>query len=190
MGTRGAVGFKVDDKYFVTYNHYDSYPDGLGVEVVDFCYKVEDWDQLKENIRKIELVKEDDCPTKEQIKECKKSTNLNVGDQSTTDWYCLLRGAQGVEGFEAIYNSGLKYMIDNFEFLKDSLFCEYAYIINLDTMKLEFYQGFNKSVDENSPLPFEQVGDKSGYYPVRFKGSCSLNDIPDDWIKKFYPEEE
>ena len=30
-------------------------------------------------------------------------------------------------------------------FLYDSLFCEYAYIINLDTKKLEFYKGFNKN---------------------------------------------
>ena len=30
-------------------------------------------------------------------------------------------------------------------FLYDSLFCEWAYIINLDTKKLEIYKGFNKN---------------------------------------------
>lgn len=30
-------------------------------------------------------------------------------------------------------------------FLKNSLFCEYAYIINLDDNKLEFYEGWNRN---------------------------------------------
>ena len=35
-------------------------------------------------------------------------------------------------------------MIDNKFFLLKSLFCEYAYIINLDNNTLEFYSGYNK----------------------------------------------
>lgn len=34
---------------------------------------------------------------------------------------------------------------DYHTFLYDSLFCEWAYIINLDTKKLEIYKGFNKN---------------------------------------------
>ena len=30
MGTRGAYGFRINDKDKVTYNHFDSYPDGFG----------------------------------------------------------------------------------------------------------------------------------------------------------------
>lgn len=43
------------------------------------------------------------------------------------------------------YMSGARRMLDCKDFLLDSLFCEYAYIINLDTEKLEFYLGQNKS---------------------------------------------
>lgn len=32
-------------------------------------------------------------------------------------------------------------------FLYNSLFCEYAYIINLNTKKLEIYEGFNKNLN-------------------------------------------
>ena len=60
----------------------------------------------------------------------------------TDDWYCLLRHAQGDLN---VYKNGLRYMIDNHDFIKDSLFCEYAYIINLDTKRLEFYVGFQKT---------------------------------------------
>lgn len=30
MGTRGALGFIKAGEHKVTYNHYDSYPEGLG----------------------------------------------------------------------------------------------------------------------------------------------------------------
>ena len=36
MGTSGAIGFVVDGKEFVAYNHFDSYPENLGKEVVEF----------------------------------------------------------------------------------------------------------------------------------------------------------
>lgn len=35
-------------------------------------------------------------------------------------------------------------MIDDSEFLNDSLFCEWTYIINLDNEQFEVYRGFNK----------------------------------------------
>lgn len=38
---------------------------------------------------------------------------------------------------------------DYHEFLYNSLFCEYAYIINLDTRKLEFYTGSNRNPEAN-----------------------------------------
>lgn len=34
MGTRGIMGFVVDGQEKLTYNHYDSYPDGLGLDVL------------------------------------------------------------------------------------------------------------------------------------------------------------
>ena len=36
MGTRGALGFKINGEYKVTYNHFDSYMEGLGKEVISF----------------------------------------------------------------------------------------------------------------------------------------------------------
>jgi hypothetical protein len=33
MGTRGTVGFYTQGQPKLTYNHYDSYPDGVGVDV-------------------------------------------------------------------------------------------------------------------------------------------------------------
>ena len=145
MGTRGLWGFRYQKKDKLTYNHYDSYPTGLG-EIIRKFVEEHSVAELKKIATKIELVDKDTKPTKTQIQNCAKWTDLTVSNQSTEDWYCLLREAQGSP---ESYASDLKYMIDSKEFIKDSLFCEYAYIINLDTEKVEFYIGFQNTPQKN-----------------------------------------
>ena len=47
MGTRRSVGFIANEKNYITYNHFDSYPSGLGSEVLEVIEIIEDWDSLK-----------------------------------------------------------------------------------------------------------------------------------------------
>jgi len=35
MGTRGLKVYRHKGRYYVYYNHWDSYPDGLGLETID-----------------------------------------------------------------------------------------------------------------------------------------------------------
>ena len=37
MSTRGMIGIQVNDILLGTYNHFDSYPDGLGKDMAQFC---------------------------------------------------------------------------------------------------------------------------------------------------------
>ena len=114
MSTRGFVGIRKNGVDKGGYNHYDSYPSGLGNEVLNYL-KGKTLKELKDvfdNIVFVDYEKEDFV--------------------DAWDWD----------------NSCLKTRFtDNSEFLKDSLFCEYAYIINLDEKVLEIYRGFNKSPD-------------------------------------------
>jgi hypothetical protein len=142
MGTRGAIGFRLDGQDKVTYNHFDSYPSGVGAELLTELCGIKNWEAVKTAVRNITFIDQNEPPTEEQIELCAEFTDLGVGDQSTSDWYCLLRGAQGSL---APYLTGkLPFMSDNHTFLLASVFCEYAYIVNLDDMTLEFYKGFNK----------------------------------------------
>ncbi len=153
MGTRGAVGLVLDGKTYAAYNHFDSYPDGLGEEVVDFCHSLSPrkWETLKKNLKKIKWIKKGSKPTPEEQKLYEKYADLNVGEQSLGDWYCLLRDFQGVEGLKAILNGKLKHWTNDADFLKDDTWCEYAYVINVDTKKLVFYE-MTKKVGE-VPIP-------------------------------------
>lgn len=171
MGTRGAIGFWKDGEYKVAYNHLDSYPEELGNTTLKFINK-RTINELNTAFEKIKLIKEESIPTEEQIKQCEKYTDLYVGNQSTSDWYCLLRQAQG--NLEAYTNIGL--MVDSQDFLTDGLFCEWAYIINLTNNTFEVYKGFQKSTTKgrySEPPPNDQ-----GYYTVGLVATYSLGNCP------------
>lgn len=157
MGTRGAYGFHKGGRDKITYNHFDSYPTGLGADVAEFIKNHTD-EELNEIFDRIILVKSGDAPSKEQIHECFEYYQCEVPMQLPDEWYSLLQDAQG--DLEA-HARGLRYMIDNADFLRDSLFCEWGYVINLDKGVLEVYRGFQKAPSKNRYYnPFG----KYGYY--------------------------
>jgi len=148
MGTRGALGFYRDGEHKVTYNHFDSYPEGLGNDILEFIKGHSgDYHNLIRKLNKIfdriKMVSEGSMPTPEQIKICRKYADLDVSKESLQTWYSLLRKAQG--DLNAYADVG--FMINNYEFLYDGLFCEWAYIINLDTNVLEVYNSFGSKGD-------------------------------------------
>lgn len=212
MGTRGAYGFRLNGEDKITYNHFDSYPSGLGECILEDLKNFQkkytkrypknplSWiDSLKQKVSKIKLIKGDKNnppapPTEKDIKKLSKWANTNVSNQSITDWYCLMREMQG----QLIAHAQTGYMIDGHEFLKDSLFCEYAYIVNLDDNTLEFYRGFNskpngrgryaKLMDERNNKKLEESRNQIGstddhiYYGVTFVRKYPLTELP-EYIK-------
>jgi len=173
MGTRGLYGFYKNGITKATYNHWDSYPEGLGLDLLEELreYTIE---QLNETFDRIILVSESSKATDEQIEECKRYLDLSVSTRSSNDWYCLLRQAQG--SLRPWVKDGLRYMIDNASFIRDSLFCEWAYIINLDTNELEVWKGFqrlpvkSRYYDHRSPV--------HGYYPCVLVKRYKLDSLP------------
>lgn len=180
MGTRGLYGFRKNGQDKTTYNHFDSYPDGLGRTIVNFCAEnsVDTMEKIYDNI---EMINENTPPTKEQIKWCIDAGfyDSSVSSQSKEDWYCLLRGLQGnLEALkENALDKGKVFMSDDQGFIKDSLYCEYAYIINLDTEKLEFWIGFQKSPQKGNR--YGETSDNGGYYPCRLAAEFTLGKIND-----------
>lgn len=181
MGTRGLYGFRKNGEDKLTYNHFDSYPDWLGRKVVEFC-KETSIEEMSAIFDKIVLVDEYAKPTKAQIESCIKYYDGRVSTQSVEDWYCLLREAQGNLD---VYKDGLEYMIDNHGFIENSLFCEYAYIINLDDGVLEFYLGFQKEPDYNNRYGTENY---NGYYPCKMVSSYPIEKMH-EWSVDFHVDD-
>lgn len=126
MSTRGTFGFHRNGKDELYYNHWDSYPDGLGAAFIDY---------LKNGKTESNWIEEIIANPKER----------------------------------------------NDEFILDSLFCEYGYIMNYDTNELEVYTGFQKKPPEGR---YRDSGVIDGYY------ACGLlTAIHMDTIKHFSTKE-
>ena len=191
MGTRGLYGFRKNEQDKTTYNHFDSYPEYLGANILEFIKK-HSIAEMNTFYDCIVMVNQNNIPTDEQKKNCKENNfiDLSVGSQSENDWYCLLRNVQG--DLETLYKCKYPYMIDNRDFIKDSLFCEYAYIINLDTNVLEFYKGFQHVPQDGNRYGIEKT---DGYYPCKLEAEIPIEQIQsakdvNEIISKFMNEEE
>jgi len=173
MGTRGCYGFRKDGKDKLTYNHYDSYPSWLGKQVVEFA-RGTSTERMREIFDSIILVDSDTKATPEQQEECKQFIDEHVSTGRADEWYCLLRNAQG--DLTAFRDKGLRYMVDDHLFMQNSLFCEWAYVIDLDREVLEVYRGFQKTAHGGR---YQGEADDMGYYGVMQVAEFPLGDIPD-----------
>lgn len=200
MSTRGAFGFRCDGKDYVSYCHFDAYPDGLGVKVfadvatllAELAYRFRTdpkeprMNLIKERVRSIRLVESEKAPTPEDEKAFSHLRSFGVGGDSLT-YYQLLHQLQG--SLVRCFDSGI--MVEYSAFLKESLWCEYAYIMNLDSESLELYKGFNSKPGGRGRYALEKSPDKE-YFGVKLVGEIAFKDFGDtkeqDFLQ-FYKKE-
>lgn len=176
MSTRGVYGFRKSGKDKLSYNHSDSYLEGLGKKIVGFI-KSSTIKELNQICDAIILVQSDSIPTDKQVKECYQWYNGKVAECTPYYWYCLLNKAQGDLN---AFRQGLRYMLDDRDFIKESLSCQYGYIINLDKNVLEVYVGLQRIPNINR---YACEPDEYGYYNCKLQHEFPLTNIPDNWIE-------
>lgn len=155
MGTRGIYGYRIGDKLYAGYNHYDSYCSCLGKEIVEFIQKVtaeDGWEKFKQNGSKVELVDDSTKVSDQLVERYKEYSDTKVSSGSPKEWYCLLRKLQGVPMLEEIYKGKVEHMP---ECNPDSMGgLKYGYVLNLNTMVLECYRN---EFDFIGSLPFQNI---------------------------------
>ena len=178
MGTRGLFGVVVGGSVKASYNHFDSYPSGLGADIVK---QIEDmlsrWGlkKMKKQALALRLIDSNSTPTAKEIKTLQGFADLGVSEQSEDDWYCLLHKLQGNLTDTLVVG----YMIDGNNFAMDSLFCEWGYLVNLDDNILEVYSGFQKS--PHTKGRFAELERDGEYYPIALIATFALDDISGDF---------
>lgn len=167
MSTRGYLGIKKKGQLKGYYNHFDSYLEGLGTDIVDYLNSLNRENKIKilsDTFDRIILVG-DETPTNHQIADCMDAgtVDLEVSNKDLHDWYCLLRYTQG--DLSWYVEEKINYMLNGNEFLNDDISCEYGYVINLDTEMLDIYM----------------FGELQGSYPLaELSIENIINDLCDD----------
>jgi hypothetical protein len=96
MGIRGTFGYIIGKKKRLTHVSYDAdyLFDVLMRELFVLLKHYKTLEALQVEFEKIKVVNLKNKPKQEDIEKCKYFTDLDVSQQSTEDWYCLLRGCQ------------------------------------------------------------------------------------------------
>ena len=196
MGTRNLTIVHKNGEYKVAqYGQWDGYPGGLGVTLLNFLKNV-NMDSFRNAIDNVSFY------TKEEIGEINKTIDEIRKDIPNYSWqkdFPQLSRDTGVDILNLITFKGVNKVNNSIDFAADSLFCEWAYVIDIDTNKFEVYKGFNHE-ELNSDERFYFLEDKrdkenivgKDYHPIKFVKSYDLNNLPDEkiFIAELTPNDE
>lgn len=210
MGTRNlTMVISNGETKVAQYGQWDGYPSGQGVTALNFLTNTD----LKEFKEKLKSVKFINGTKQKEIDKWLKSIGCENGwmdgEQSKLyhQKYPLLTRDNGADILNLIMESEeeINWVTDSSEFAGDSLFCEWAYVIDLDKNTFEVYEGFN-----STPLTIDDrfyyltaeadkenqrrkdYGSDSVYYPIKLLKSFDLNNLPfeDEFINTFKQEQD
>jgi len=173
MSTRAVLGFCIDGEEKIGFNAVNSYPAGLGTEILAWLRSA-DLEEIKEKARNLQLVSSETTPTLGEIAQYKNFATSRITGGSPSDWYVLLRELQG--DLEATLEAGV--ILDGTGALEAS---HYGYVIDFDINAFEVY-GVSHEPNKYGRFPRRKLAGIKGkfIYPLSLLASYSLNDLPED----------
>lgn len=192
MGTRNLTIVRKDNQVKIAkYGQWDGYPSGLGIDLLAFL-KTVTIERLNEIINYARIPSELEIDT------------INTFEDWVTRWPHMSRDCDGAKLLNILNqsNGDEEFLVPSSEeFAADSLFCEWCYVIDLDTNTLEVYTGFNRNPLKGKNEKFKYLNSVSKkicknrsdrFYPVKFVKSYSLSDLPDDetFLSCLEPQED
>lgn len=164
MGTRNLIMVKSSEKYKVAqYSQWDGYPLGNGFNTVQFINNP----QFDRDLFKIKV---------DNLTEWTKQEILDLDIET----YPELSRDTGTDILKLIYEDKVKKVISKIDFAWDSLFCEWGWLINLDTNCLDCFEGFQKEpLSEDQPFSDLQqaMNEDDEYYPIKLICSIPFNEL-------------
>jgi hypothetical protein len=181
MGTRHLIAVVVDGEYKIAqYGQWDGYPKGQGIVILEFLHK-HSLNVLATKARQCKYLSEKTINALwEKYGAVNGSISLDKAEKIKKDYPELSRDT-GAKILDLVYSSKKGLNLENsLDFAKDSIFCEWAYVIDLDKRNFEVYKGFNhEPVDKSARFQGDlQKGTNETFYPVKLVKSFSLDKLP------------
>lgn len=174
------------------YGQWDGYPESQGVTVLSFLKEKENIDKLKEILPKIRFENEQDIKEKEEFSKSigarEEWVNIPQADLYKQKYPLDSRDIGGaiLEKLLEYQNEDEIVLVDAEGFAADSLFCEWAYVVDLDNYTLEVYRGFNESRLTSKDRFYNLHKVHQRFYPIKILKTFSLEKLPD--VEKFVSE--
>ncbi len=200
MGTRNlTMVIHKEETKVAQYGQWDGYPSGQGLTVLEFL-KNSNMDVFKKKLENVRFSNDDDI---KKMNEFLLSIGAQDGwvnlEQSKkyNEQYPYMSRDVGAEILNMIYESDGEVLLqDSSSFASDSLFCEWAYVIDIDKNQLEVYKGFNHSELEDGQrfknLEKQKYPIYDDYYPIRCVKMYPLDELPtnDVFVEELNSKEE
>jgi len=196
MGTRNLTCVVYNNDYKVAqYGQWDGYPEGQGANILYFLKNEMNRKLFIEKLNAITWI------SKEELEQRWVNAGATRGDnfvsmevvRKHTQMYPESSRDTGAGILKIIQNSGKPLKLKNdIDFAKDSVFCEYAYVINLDKNILEVYKGFNKFPLTKEDRFFDLQENNTEFYPVKKIIEFDINNLPEleEFTKEIYEKIE
>ena len=177
MGTRHITAVVAEGEFVVAqYGQWDGYPTGAGNDIVAIISgKI---DQLKASLKHIVPVESDtverywtECGAQEwgaDMETCQrfKAKHMTLDRDTGPDVLNIL-----------IHTEVPVELYLDVDFIGNGLFCEWVYVVDLDSNTFEIYQGSGIQIYPNRfSSMFE--GRTNGYYPPKLVATYPLDDLP------------
>jgi len=187
MGTRNlTIVVKNQEVKIAKYSQFDGYPSYLGNKIIE-AIKAIGLDRVRDIVERVKTLTQEEI---EHINSFNKIVELKKNGYTTDvpEWQVKFPWAsRECNGAELLHyanetEDNLSVMFQE-KFAADSLFCEWCYVINLDSNALEVFRGFNtKPLNPEDRFFYLQDNQDTSlrYYPVKFLTSYSLMNLPDD----------
>ena len=191
MGTRNLTIVFMDGQYRVAqYGQWDGYPEGQGLTCLRFIRDQMNEKDFREALSYIKYIDADKLQRMwlDYGMDADGSIPVKNADRFRQTFPEFSRDT-GAEILSMIQNNEItsNCLEDSLTFAADSLFCEWAYVVDFDKRTFEVYKGFNKIPLEKSDRFYFLRGYESGdmysgrrYHGVKLAKEFSLDNLPED----------
>jgi hypothetical protein len=208
MGTKYLTAVIINEEVKVAqFGQNNGYPEASGIRILDFLRHT-DLNEFRNAVLKTQLIDDSDLMRAEEEynnyrhtlqarSEYSRRLDLEFSESGKRIVeldreylelpYINIDFTTGCHILRYILEPDIQPLPNYFEFARDSLFCEWAYIIDLDANTLEVFKGFNtQPLSEGERFyayeGLEKYKDteryEEAYEPVRFVVAFDLNDLP------------
>jgi len=195
MGTRNLTMVMINNEYKIAqYGQWDGYPSGQGVTVLNFLRET-NLDKFKDTLGNVSFITEDEWS--DIIENYTDGGSVILGSENDKYWKENLTHLDrdiGAKVLEMVRDGEATKLNNRIGFAGNSLFCEYAYVIDFDKGTFEIYGGVNEEpIKEGRFISGVDYLEKiDGYEPVKLIQEYKLDDLPDndEFLSDLEPREE